>query len=49
MRYHIFDESGEKMRIVSSLWEAKHITELRAGWTFTRVKKIKPIYEDAPF
>lgn len=49
MRYHIFDEFGEKMRIVSSLWEAKHITELRAGWTFTRVKKIKPTYEDAPF
>lgn len=49
MKYHIFDEDGQKMRIVSSLWEAKHITELRAGWTFTRVKQPKPVYEDAPF
>ena len=49
MRYHIYDEDGQKMRIVSSLWEAKHITQLRDGWTFERVRQPKPIYEDAPF
>jgi hypothetical protein len=49
MKYHIFDENHEKMRIVSSLWEAKHITDLRTGWTFTRVKTPKIVYEDAPF
>lgn len=49
MKYHIYDENGEKMRIVSSLWEAKHITNLRIGWTFTRVKPEPIIYEDAPF
>lgn len=49
MKYHIFDENGERMRIVSSLWDAKHITELRCGWTYKRVKVEKPIYEDAPF
>jgi hypothetical protein len=49
MRYHIYDEDGLKMRIVSSFWEAKHITELRQGWTFIKVKQPKPIYEDAPF
>ena len=49
MKYHIFDENNEKMRIVSSLWEAKHITEMRQGWTFVRVKQPKPVYEDAPF
>lgn len=49
MKYYIYDETGDKMRIVSSLWEAKHITELRTGWTFKRVKQPRPIYEDAPF
>jgi hypothetical protein len=49
MRYHIFDENHEKMRIVSSLWEAQHITELRTGWTFERVRQPRPVYEDAPF
>jgi hypothetical protein len=49
MRYHIYDENGEKMRIVSSLWEAKHITELRDGWRFERVRKPRLVYEDAPF
>lgn len=49
MKYHIFDENGERMRIVTSLWDAKHITGLRSGWTYKRVKIEKPIYEDAPF
>ena len=49
MKYHIFDENNEKMRIVSSLWEAKHIINLREGWTFVRVKQPRPVYEDAPF
>jgi hypothetical protein len=49
MKYHIFDENNDKMRIVSSLWEAKHITNLRDGWTFIRVKAPKIVYEDAPF
>lgn len=49
MKYHIFDENNDKMRIVSSIWEAKHITNLREGWTFVRVKQPRPVYEDAPF
>ena len=49
MKYHIYDENGEKMRIVSSLWEAKHITGLRSGWKYVRVKPEQIIYEDAPF
>ena len=49
MKYHIFDENNEKMRIVSTLWEAKHITEMRQGWTFVRVKQPKFVYEEAPF
>jgi hypothetical protein len=49
MKYHIYDENHDKMRIVSSLWEAKHITSIRQGWTFERVKQPRPIYEDAPF
>ena len=49
MKYHIFDENNDKMRIVNSLWEAKHITSIRQGWTFERVRQPKPIYEDAPF
>jgi hypothetical protein len=49
MKYHIFDENNDKMRIVSSLWEAKQITNLREGWTFVRVRTPRPVYEDAPF
>jgi hypothetical protein len=49
MKYHIYDENHDKMRIVSSLWEAKHITSIRQGWTFEQVRQPKPIYEDAPF
>ncbi len=49
MKYHIFDENNERMRIVSSLWEAKHITGLRFGWRFVRVKPAPIVYEDAPF
>lgn len=49
MTYKVYDENGDLMRIVGSLTEAKFITSLREGWIFTKVKKPKPVYEDAPF
>ena len=49
MTYKIYDENGELMRVVSSFTESKFVISLRDGWTFTRVRKPKPVYEDAPF
>jgi hypothetical protein len=50
-RYYIYDESGELMRKVRSLHEAKEICAIRNGWSFVKVKtpKVKIVFEDAPF
>ena len=49
--YEIRDETGELMRLVGRLEEAKSIVAVRNGWTYKRVKKQKPAYvfEEAPF
>lgn len=54
MKYIIKDENGETMRIVGRQEEARQITQSRAGWTFTGVRKPKvkldlAQFEDAPF
>jgi hypothetical protein len=52
-RYLIKDEFNQAMRIVGKREEAIAICELRDGWTFTRIKELKPAnphqFEDAPF
>jgi len=40
--YVIRDEDNEVMRIVGRQEEARHIIELRPGWTFKCVRKSKP-------
>ncbi len=49
--YEIRDETGELMRLVGRLEEAKSIVAVRNGWTYKRVKQKKPAYvfEEAPF
>jgi hypothetical protein len=51
IRYQIFDESGELMRIVSRKEEALAAVALRSGWGYKRVVVAKPKFEfeDAPF
>lgn len=51
MRYEIRDETGDLMRVVGRLEEAKSIVAVRNGWTYKRVKQQKPAYvfEEAPF
>ena len=39
MKYHIYDENGEKMRIVRRQEEAIQIVMPRPGWTFKKVKQ----------
>jgi len=50
-RYEIRDETGELMRIVGRLEEAKSLIAVRKGWSYKRVKQDKPAYvfEEAPF
>lgn len=51
LRFQIFDELGELMRIVSRKEEALAAVALRNGWTYKRVTTKKPTikFEDAPF
>ena len=51
MSYRVTDETGELMRVVGRLEEAKSLVASRSGWTYNRVTKPKPVYqfEDAPF
>ena len=51
LRFQIFDELGELMRIVSRKEEALAAVALRNGWTYKRVFTKKPTikFEDAPF
>jgi len=37
MSYHIYNEDGEKMRVVGRQEEAQAICAMRRGWTFKRV------------
>lgn len=41
MKYLIRDENGELMRIVGRRDEAKHIINLRTGWTIQAIPKPK--------
>ena len=34
MAYMLYDEDGEKMRVVHRLEEAKQLVETRTGWTY---------------
>ena len=49
MKYYIRDETGDLMRVVGRLEEAKSIVSSRDGWTYQRVKVVKPKFkfEDA--
>ncbi len=49
--YEIRDETGDLMRIVGRLEEAKSLVAVRKGWSYKRVKQHKPVYvfEEAPF
>lgn len=56
MPYIIRDENGEAMRLVRRHEEAKHIINLRDGWTMEYIKtpREKPediikLFERAPF
>ena len=51
MQYEIRDETGELMRIVGRLEEAKSLVAVRKGWSYKRVKDHKPafVFEEAPF
>lgn len=41
MKYLIRDENGELMRIVGRREEAKHLVNIRNGWTFQAIPKPK--------
>lgn len=49
--YEIRDEESELIRVVGRLEEAKALVNIRAGWSYKRVKVKKPVFqfEDAPF
>lgn len=54
MPYMIYNEDGEKMRVVSRLEEAKQLVETRADWSYKFFKKpVKTLdlndFEEAPF
>jgi hypothetical protein len=51
MRFQIFDEQNELIRIVFRKEEALAVVALRSGWTYKRVimKKPKFEFEEAPF
>ena len=54
MPYIIYNEDGEKMRVVQRLEEAKHLVETRQDWSYKFFKKPKDVvdltrFEDAPF
>jgi hypothetical protein len=50
-KYEIRDETGELMRIVGRLEEAKSLVAVRKGWSYKRLNQYKPAYvfEEAPF
>jgi hypothetical protein len=50
-KYEIKDETGDLMRIVGRLDEAKSLIAVRNGWSYKRVKEDKPafVFEEAPF
>jgi hypothetical protein len=53
MSYIIYNEDGEKMRVVGRKEEAENLIQNRTGWTIKCVRKtkVKPTYqfEEAPF
>lgn len=54
MAYMVYDEDGEKMRVVYKLEEAKQLVETRPDWTYKFFKKeVKTFdlnnFEEAPF
>ncbi len=54
MAYMLYDEDGEKMRVVHKLEEAKEIIKTRADWTYKFFKKPVKVFdlndfEEAPF
>lgn len=52
MKYKIYNEEGELMRVVGRKEEAESICNTRNGWTFKAVRNApKPQYtfEEAPF
>ena len=52
MPYLIYNEDGEKMRIVNKLEEAKDLIKNKPDWTYKFFKTPKPEpynFEEAPF
>ena len=52
MPYIIYDEDGEKMRVVGKLEEAKALVKDRQDWSYKYFKPPKPEpfnFEEAPF
>ena len=52
MPYAIYDEDGEKMRVVNKLEEAKDLIKNKPDWTYKFFKKHEPKpfnFEEAPF
>lgn len=45
MKYRIYNEYGELMRMTRTKQEAIDICAIRNGWTFVYVKPVKPVYE----
>jgi len=52
MPYLIYNEDGEKMRIVNKLEEAKDLIKNKPDWTYKFFRKPEPKpfnFEEAPF
>ena len=45
MKYKIYNEDGELMRMTRTKQEAVAICAIREGWTFVYIKPVKPVYE----
>ena len=45
MKYKIYNEDKELMRMTRSKQEAVSICAIREGWSFVYIKPVKPIYE----
>ena len=45
MKYRIYNEYKELMRMTRTKQEAVAICAIREGWSFVYIKPVKPIYE----
>lgn len=49
MKYKIYNEYGEFMRMTRTKQEAVAICAIREGWSYEYIKPVKPVYEAATF